>query len=103
MITGASSGLGRATALRLASQGVQVALAARTQDKLEEIAGEIRDLGGQALVLPTDVTQAEECRRAVEETVRHFGKLDILLCLSGWPVVICAVISRIPIWKPWNG
>ncbi len=83
LITGASSGLGEVTALRLAKMGVHVALAARTQGKLEEIAREIRGLGVQALVLPTDVTQSEACRQAVEETVRHFGKLDLLLCSAG--------------------
>jgi NAD(P)-dependent dehydrogenase (short-subunit alcohol dehydrogenase family) len=83
LITGASSGLGRATALRLARQGVQVALAARTRPALEEVAGEIRALGAAARVLPTDVTDPQACRHAVEETVHGFGKLDILLCSAG--------------------
>jgi NAD(P)-dependent dehydrogenase (short-subunit alcohol dehydrogenase family) len=83
IITGASSGLGRATALRLARHGVQVALAARRRDALEEVAAGIQDLGGTSLVLPTDVTLAEQCRHAVAETVSRFGKLDILLCSAG--------------------
>jgi NAD(P)-dependent dehydrogenase (short-subunit alcohol dehydrogenase family) len=83
LVTGASSGLGRATALRLARQGVQVALAARTRTALEETAAEIRGLGTPALVLPTDVTVADQCRHAVEETVHRLGKLDIVLCSAG--------------------
>jgi NAD(P)-dependent dehydrogenase (short-subunit alcohol dehydrogenase family) len=83
LITGASSGLGRATALRLAGQGAHVALAARNETALEAIAQEIRDLGVQAQAIPTDVTEPEQCRQAVEETVRKFGKLDILLCSAG--------------------
>jgi len=83
LVTGASSGLGRATALRLAREGAHVALAARTQPALEEIAGEIRALGKGALVVPTDVTRAEECRQAVAQTVEGLGKLDILLCSAG--------------------
>lgn len=83
LITGASSGIGCATALRLASLGADVGLAARTRPALEELAGQIQAGGTRALVLPTDVTDAEQCRRAVEETMAHFGKLDILLCSAG--------------------
>src|SRR5947207_1590343 len=83
LITGASSGLGRATAVRLARQGVKIALAARTRPSLEDAAREITALGVPALVLPTDVTQADQCRHAVEETVRALGKLDIVLCSAG--------------------
>jgi NAD(P)-dependent dehydrogenase (short-subunit alcohol dehydrogenase family) len=83
LITGASSGIGRATALRLADHGAQVALAARNRDALEELSAEIQKAGGAALVLPTDVTDAEQVRRAVERTVAHFGKLDLLICSAG--------------------
>ena len=83
LITGASSGLGRATALRLARAGVHVAVAARGREALEDCAREIQALGAPALVVPTDVTDAEQCRNAVEETVKEFGKLDILLCSAG--------------------
>jgi dehydrogenase/reductase SDR family member 7B len=83
LITGASSGIGRATALRLAGLGVRVALAARTRATLDEAAREIRNLSASALVLTTDVTDAGHCRHAVEETVSQFGQLDILLCSAG--------------------
>jgi NAD(P)-dependent dehydrogenase (short-subunit alcohol dehydrogenase family) len=83
LITGASSGLGQAMALRLAGYGVHVALAARTRDKLEATAQSIRGGTGEALVLPTDVTDPEACRHAVAATVERFGRLDILLCSAG--------------------
>ncbi len=83
LITGASSGIGRATALRLAELGARVALAARTESALQEAANEVRDRGGQALVLPTDVTDSGQCRAMVEATVSVFGQLDLLLCSAG--------------------
>jgi NAD(P)-dependent dehydrogenase (short-subunit alcohol dehydrogenase family) len=83
LITGASSGIGRATALRLASHGVRVALAARNRAALEQLAAEIRQQGGSALEVPTDVTDAEQVRCSVEATIAAFGQLDILLCSAG--------------------
>ena len=83
LITGASSGIGRATAIRLAAQGVHVALAARTASALAEVVAEIEARDGRALAIPTDVTDAEQCRIAVERTVEHFGQLDILVCSAG--------------------
>jgi NAD(P)-dependent dehydrogenase (short-subunit alcohol dehydrogenase family) len=83
LITGGSSGIGRETALRLAGLGCRIGLAARTREPLESAAEEVRELGGQALVIPTDVADKEQCRRAVEETVAQFGRLDILLCSAG--------------------
>jgi NAD(P)-dependent dehydrogenase (short-subunit alcohol dehydrogenase family) len=83
LITGGSSGIGRATALRLASFGARVALAARTVEALEEVAQQIKALGVEALGVPTDVTDVEQCRRAVETTAAHFGRLDVLVCSAG--------------------
>jgi NAD(P)-dependent dehydrogenase (short-subunit alcohol dehydrogenase family) len=83
LITGGSSGIGRATALRLASFGARIALAARTVSALEEAANEIRTLGVEALAVPTDVTEREQCRQAVESTAAHFGRLDVLVCSAG--------------------
>src|SRR5688572_15586661 len=83
LITGASSGIGRATALRLAGYGAKVGLASRSRETLDPLAAEIAAKGGQAHVVPTDVTVSEDCRRAVDETVGRFGKLDILICSAG--------------------
>src|SRR5213079_3304731 len=83
LVTGASSGIGRATALRLAGLGVRVALAARTVSALEEVAEQVERAGGEALVLPTDVTDPVQCRTAVERTAEHHGRLDILICSAG--------------------
>lgn len=83
LITGASSGIGRATALRLGSYGARLGLAARSLSTLEILAADIRTSGGQAIPLETDVTEAEQVRRAVDETVREFGRLDILIASAG--------------------
>jgi NAD(P)-dependent dehydrogenase (short-subunit alcohol dehydrogenase family) len=83
LITGASSGIGRATALRLASLGARLGLAARTAAKLEGVAREVTALGAEALVLPTDVADRDQCRWAVEATADRFGRLDVLLCGAG--------------------
>ena len=83
LITGGSSGIGRATALRLAGYGGKVAVAARNQAALEQVAREAVELGAEALAVPTDVTDAEQCRRLVDSTVAHFGRLDILICSAG--------------------
>ncbi|HLJ95464.1 MAG TPA: SDR family oxidoreductase [Gemmataceae bacterium] len=83
LITGASSGIGRASAIRLAGHGARIAAAARSQLTLDEVVGSIRQTGAEALAVPTDVTQAEQCRQAVETTVAHFGRLDALICSAG--------------------
>src|SRR5262249_30639268 len=83
LITGGSSGIGRATALRLAGHGACVAVAARHEGALAETASQAIAQGALALAIPTDVTDADQCRRAVEATVAHFGRLDILVCSAG--------------------
>lgn len=83
LITGGSSGIGRGTALRLASMGAKVAIAARGADALHAVAREIELCRAEALAVPTDVTNPEQCRRAVEATMAQFGRLDILVCSAG--------------------
>ncbi|MDF9746222.1 SDR family oxidoreductase [Natrinema salsiterrestre] len=83
-ITGASSGIGEATAEALAVQGADVALVARRESKLESIAERIEAETEQtALVLPTDVTDSDAVRDAVERTVDTFGQLDVLVNNAG--------------------
>jgi short-subunit dehydrogenase len=83
VVTGASSGIGRATAERLAAEGVRVALGARRADRLEEVADGIRRMGGTTLALPTDVTRPEDVERLVGEAAATFGRLDILVNNAG--------------------
>jgi NAD(P)-dependent dehydrogenase (short-subunit alcohol dehydrogenase family) len=67
----------------LASFGVRLAVAARTVAALDEVVGEAEALGVEALAVPTDVTDREQCRRAVETTAARFGRLDMLVCSAG--------------------
>jgi NADP-dependent 3-hydroxy acid dehydrogenase YdfG len=83
-VTGATSGIGRATALRLAEAGAHVALASRREDRLDAVADEIRtDHGREALVVPTDVTDPEQVRSAVSETAETFGGIDVVVANAG--------------------
>jgi NAD(P)-dependent dehydrogenase (short-subunit alcohol dehydrogenase family) len=83
IITGASSGIGRELSRQLAAQGARVILAARQAEKLGELADECKVLGGQALVVPADVTDPDQCRGLVDRTVEAFGRLDMLVNNAG--------------------
>jgi len=83
LITGGSSGIGRAAALRLAGYGANVVVAARNKKALDDVVLEANGQEGKIVAVPTDVMEAEQCRQAVEETVAHFGRLDILVCSAG--------------------
>ncbi len=83
LVTGASSGIGAATASVLAAQGAAVALVARRRDRLDALAGDIRDQGGTALVLEGDITDQEQAAGAVERTVGELGRLDTLVNNAG--------------------
>jgi NADP-dependent 3-hydroxy acid dehydrogenase YdfG len=83
LVTGASSGIGEATALVLAMQGAAVALAARRKDRLEQLAERVRAAGGTALVLEVDVTDPAQAAEAVERTVAELGRLDTLVNNAG--------------------
>ena len=81
LVTGASRGIGRGIALGLAGAGAQVALAARTREALDAVAGEIGE--DRALAVAGDVTSAEDNRRMVEQTVQRFGALDVFVAVAG--------------------
>ncbi len=83
LVTGASSGIGEATARQLASQGAAVALAARRRDRLEALAASIISEGGKALALTADVSKQNEAVSIVEQTVKAFGRLDTLVNNAG--------------------
>jgi NADP-dependent 3-hydroxy acid dehydrogenase YdfG len=83
LVTGASSGIGEATAELLAKEGASVALVARRTDRLEALAGRISDAGGTAEVIQADVTQQAEAQAAVASTIRAFGRLDTVINNAG--------------------
>lgn len=83
VITGASSGLGEATARHLAARGASVVLGARRADQLEKIAADIRAAGGKAEVLATDVTKKEQVQALIDTAVRVFGRVDVLINNAG--------------------
>ncbi|ARN70346.1 oxidoreductase [Nonlabens tegetincola] len=83
IITGASSGIGEATAKKLAAQGVNVVLCARRTEKLEELKDEITQSGGNALVVTADVTNKEDWNTVIENTQEHFNSIDILFNNAG--------------------
>ena len=83
-ITGASAGIGRATAVRLARDGASVAICARRRDRLEDAAADIERAGGVALPIVGDVTREEDMRALVARTVERFGALDVMVCSAGF-------------------
>ncbi|HSB02656.1 MAG TPA: SDR family NAD(P)-dependent oxidoreductase, partial [Anaerolineales bacterium] len=83
IVTGASSGIGRATALALAKAGAFVALAARRGDALLELAEGLRRQGGEALAVPTDVTVKEQVEQMVRGVLDRWGRVDILVANAG--------------------
>jgi NADP-dependent 3-hydroxy acid dehydrogenase YdfG len=96
LVTGASSGIGEATAVALAGQGARVALAARRADRLEALAGRI---GDSALVIEADVAREEEARAAVERTVDELGRLDIVVNNAGVMLLGPAVDAPLEEWR----
>lgn len=82
-ITGASAGIGRACAERLARDGAAVVLSARREDKLREVAAAVETAGGRALVVPGDVTEPADMRALVTRAVEAFGRLDVMICNAG--------------------
>ena len=83
LVTGASSGIGAATALALAQAGAKVAVAARRRDRLEALAVQLAKLGAEPFVLTADLASEDEAQRIVKETEAHYGRLDILVNNAG--------------------
>lgn len=83
LVTGASQGIGQACALKLAEAGAAVALAARSREKLEEVAAKIAAAGGKAAVFPLDVGDEEQIKAVVKAAVAELGKIDILVNNAG--------------------
>src|SRR6185295_420860 len=85
-ITGASAGIGRATALRLARDGASVVVSARRGDRLHALVRDIEAAGGRALAVVADVTREEDMQRLVRQTVERFDRLDVMICNAGFGV-----------------
>lgn len=83
-ITGGSSGIGRETALQCAARGMAVAVAARRQDKLEQVVSEIEAKGRKALAVRCDVTDDDQTRDALTQSFEHFGRLDVVFANAGY-------------------
>jgi len=83
LVTGASQGLGRATALALAAEGARLVLVARDERLLRELAQVITIAGGQCIACPADITSEGDARRTVQEAMERFGRIDILLNSAG--------------------
>lgn len=83
LVTGASSGIGRATAIAMASNGARVALVGKRRAELDKVTAQIASSGGEATFIVADLTRERDCRQVVEDTVRFFGGLDILVNAAG--------------------
>jgi len=83
IITGASSGIGLACAREFAQRGANLSLGARNKEALESIKTELINKGHKVIVTPTDVSKEEDCRHLIDETIKQFGKIDILINNAG--------------------
>jgi NADP-dependent 3-hydroxy acid dehydrogenase YdfG len=99
LVTGASSGIGEATAKRLAADGAAVAVAARRNDRLEKLVEEIDDAGGKALAIEADVTDRAAAEALVERTVKELGRLDTVINNAGVMLLGPSLDADIEEWE----
>jgi NADP-dependent 3-hydroxy acid dehydrogenase YdfG len=99
LVTGASSGIGEATAKRLAADGAAVAVAARRLDRLERLVEEIDDAGGKALAIEADITDRAAAEALVERTVKELGRLDTVVNNAGVMLLGPALEAPIEEWE----
>ncbi|KAI5643752.1 enoyl-(Acyl carrier protein) reductase domain-containing protein [Phthorimaea operculella] len=86
LVTGASSGIGAATAILFAKEGANVAIVGRNQKKLDAVAAKIADVGKKPLVINADISKDDDTKRIITDTVAEFGKLDVLVNNAGFAV-----------------
>jgi len=99
LVTGASSGIGEATAAALAAHGATVALVARREDRLKSLVAQIEESGGQALAIPTDVSERQGAEDAVARTVSELGRLDVLINNAGVMLLGPVVDAPLEEWE----
>jgi NADP-dependent 3-hydroxy acid dehydrogenase YdfG len=99
LVTGASSGIGETTALTLARAGADVAIVARRRDRLDALAGRLRDAGATVLVIAADITSQEQAQAAVERTVSELGRLDTLVNNAGMMLLGPVVDAPLAEWE----
>src|SRR6201995_3959463 len=99
LVTGASSGIGEATALALAEQGAAVAIAARRKDRIDALAARITDAGGTALAIEADVSSQEQAQALVDTAVGDLGRLDTLINNAGVMLLGPAVGAPLEEWE----
>lgn len=95
VITGASSGIGEATAKHLAKAGVRVALAARRKDRLDELVQQIEADGGKAMAVEADITDRANCKQLVEQVTAEWGQIDMLINNAG--VMLIGPVAELPV------
>ncbi|MDK4202119.1 SDR family oxidoreductase, partial [Pseudomonas sp. HR1] len=98
VITGASSGLGEATARHLAALGARVVLAARRKDKLDALVTELTNAGGQAIAYQTDVTSQEEVKTLIQGALDTYGRIDVLVNNAGLMAIAPLSDARTDEW-----
>ena len=98
IVTGASRGIGKAISILLAQSGSRVVLAARSEPELKSVRDEINSQNGEALVVPTDLTRDEEMERLVEQTIKEWGSVDVLINNAGLGKVAPVVKAKVSDW-----
>jgi len=98
IVTGASRGIGRAISILLAQSGSRVVLAARSEPQLKSVSEEISSQNGEALVIPTDLTVDKEMERLVQQTLKEWGSVDVLINNAGLGKVAPVVKAKVSDW-----
>ena len=98
IVTGASRGIGKAISILLAQSGARVVLAARSEPQLKSVREEISSQNGEALVIPTDLTVDKEMEQLVQQTLKEWGSVDVLINNAGWGKVAPVVKAKVSDW-----
>lgn len=98
VITGASSGLGEATALNLANKGAILVLSARRKDRLDKLAAQIVASGGQAIAVEADVTSKEDVQRVIDKAMEVFGRVDVMVNNAGLMSIAPLSLAKVDEW-----